>query len=173
MAQSIFKSKEEEHEEPALRPRMISKEHEDIGNYRKVPLKDCGNDEIWNGQPFIANIYEGKDKKTNNPYYSAAFIIYDHDTKEALRGNIYLNGMEDDIKLKQGSLGYDLVKSIDAVKGYPTKDNVIKMKFSELQDVIYNLNAVKAVVKEHWNDEMTRTWNTVEITEMIEAPKEG
>ncbi|MBZ2166984.1 hypothetical protein [Methanobacterium spitsbergense] len=173
MAQSIFKSKEEEHEEPALTPRKVPGGNDDIGDYRKVPLKDCGNDEVWNGQPFIANIYEGTDKKTKQPYYSAAFIIYDHETREALRGNIYLKGMEDDIKLKKGSLGYELVKSIDKVKGFPTKDNVIIMKFSELQGYIYNLNAIKAVIKEQWNDAMTRTWNTIEITELIEAPKEG
>jgi len=142
MSQSTFKSKVEKYVKPRLQVRVVPGGTDNFSQYRRVPIKDAGNEEVWNGQPFLADIFQGTDKKTKDPYYSAGFDVIDHDTQEILRANIYLNGMEDDIELKEGSAGYELVKSIDAVNGYPTTKNTIEIKFSELQNYIYNLNAL-------------------------------
>ncbi len=164
MAQSVFKTKVEKHVKPRLFPRVTKEGNEDTSQYKYINIKDCQDKEIWSGQPFLADIWDGFDKKKKEHYYSAAMQIIDHETKEILRMNIYVNGLEDEVTFKEGTAGYELIKSIDGAK-----ENTITMSFEELQMHIYDHDTAKAIVHEHWNMDHSRNWFTMEITEMVKG----
>lgn len=167
MSQSMFKTRKTSNAIPRTAPRGGINTRE----YNDVNLDDAGADEEWTGQPFIADIYQGTSKRTGKPYFVAFFNIMDHDNQEMLKGTIFLQSKEDEVKFLQDSVGFDIIDSIDACNDYHGNGDEITIGFKEFQEVVNSIDKVTGIVKERTSERTQKYWNTFRITKI--HPNEG
>jgi hypothetical protein len=94
------------------------------------------------------------------------FNLIDHENQEKLSGPIYLNGPEDEIKVNQLSLGFDIVDSIDQLNGFMDNGNQIIISYKEIQDYINSKDKATVKVVQHQSPKTGKIWNTVVFTKI-------
>lgn len=129
--------------------------------------KDMGSGEFWIGQPYMTDIFE-------NVEYGDSALIYvnNHENQEKLRGRVKIKGITEkrEVSFWQGSLGFDLVKSIKELAGetFDESVNVFTINFDELREYINSLDELKVKVIDHTaniNGDVSN-WNTLRVMDL-------
>jgi len=128
---------------------------------------DMGDGDEWTGDPFLTEVYEND--------YGATAVLYisNHENEEKLRGRVKVKNTNDKVSFWNGSLGFDLIKSIKEANGEIIKDdvNVFTISFMELQEYINSLEEITVQVIPHTAEIKgeIRNWNTLKITKIVEG----
>lgn len=147
------------------------KQETDNPNTRDYELfdlnKDMGEDDEWDGQPFITNPFDG-DYGT-----SAFFFVNNHENEEKLRGKLNFKQKADEIEkvtFFEGSLGFEVIRSIKELEGEEVDGfNFFKIPFQELKEYINNLDHITVKVVNHTSKDSkgeVMNWNTFKVTKI-------
>ena len=145
-----------------------------IDDYEEFLLSsDVEPDTTFTGQPYLGEPYEYKftsdytgKEETNR---RCQFWVMNHQNQEVLKGQLKLKSLEDEAQFWEGSLGFDLVDSIDRLhNGDEGNCNLLTISLSELREYLNGLPEVTVKVKEHTSTikgEET-SWNTLRVTKI-------
>lgn len=137
-------------------------------NYEVFDLnQDMGAGDTWTGDPYLTKVFK------NDYGYSASIYISNHENEEKLRARLKVKSEDDKQSFWDGSLGFDLIKSIKQVSGEQIKDdvNVFDMSFTELQKYLNDeVDELTVQVINHTAEIRgeIRNWNTLQVTKIGE-----
>jgi hypothetical protein len=135
-------------------------------DYDVFMVNDLDPGDTFIGKPVLGEIKENEFEDIDTgemvKKYSASFLIINHDNKEKLKARVNLKSLNDDVTFWQGSLGYDIIDSIEEMHEPGTSgiNNVYNMSFNELKEYINNLKTCTAEVKSYTGKFI---YNTVRI----------
>jgi hypothetical protein len=127
---------------------------------------DMGDGDTFTGQPHLSPVFE------NDYGKSANISISNHETEERLNGRVKVQTNEDTVEFWDGSLGYDIIKSIKELNGetiHPD-DNKFTISFRELQEFINKISVATVKVINHTAEirNEVMNWNTLIFTKIGE-----
>jgi len=146
----------------------------DVENYDEFLLStDMEPGMTFTGQPYLGEPYEYKftsdytgEEETNR---RCQFWIMNHQNQEVLKAQLKLKSLDDEARFWEGSLGFDLIDSIDRIHN-PSEGNhnIVTISLQELREYLNGLDMVTVKVVEHSSKikgEVT-SWNTLIITKI-------
>lgn len=128
---------------------------------------DMGDGDTFTGQPKLSPVF------TNEDYGNSANLsISNHETEERLNGRVKVKSEDDTVIFWDGSLGYDLIKSIKELNGetiHPD-DNKFTISFKELQEFINKIQVATVKVINHTAEirNEVMNWNTLQFIKIGE-----
>ena len=158
---AVFKTLEKE-------TRTFDDDIEGTEDYDVFMVNDLDKGDTFVGKPVLGDIRESEFEDDNTgemiKSYRATLLIVNHDNKEKLKARVNLKGMDDGVTFWQGSLGYDIIDSIEEMHepGTSGVENVYNMSFKELQEYINNLEQCTVEVKAYTGKFY---YNTLRLTE--------
>jgi hypothetical protein len=148
----------------------------DIEDYDEFLLgSDMEPGMTFKGQPYLGEPYEytftsdyTSKEETNR---RCQLWIMNHQNREVLKAQLKLKTLDDEAKFWEGSLGFDLIDSIDRIHNPGEGNhNIVTISLQELREYLNGLDVVEIRVIEHTSKikgEDT-SWNTLRITRIGE-----
>ena len=101
--------------------KTLKKDEIKFADYENFRIADLGDGEIYTGEPYLASIkeYEFLDENTGEMQkrFSAELVIGNHQEKEKITARLNLKSNREEHSFWPGSLGYDIIDSIEQLHG--------------------------------------------------------